>query len=216
MKTLVALPFAAVLALPASAATTVQWAEWEQIDAFTAVGLIHLGADLVTVTATNTAPYRYVQTSGGELYWEPDAYTNGSVANAPDTTDIVELGDGGQVTFSFVTDHVLDVFFAFVSWNLNPDVPFSREVIVDSVGRGYWTPLDEPVGATSDGATVHFTGEAHGVLKLPGGSTGFSFTSATEDWHGFTIGVAPVPLPASAPLLLGAIGAVAAVRRSRR
>ncbi len=214
MKSLYALPVAALLALPAQAATTVTWADWVRLDDTTAEGTFAIGSQTITVTASSTSSFFAVD-ENGSVFLTGNAYTQGSVANSPLGEDLIQLGLGGRISFSF-SDAVANIYFAFVSWNVTnqPSVAnpatFSQNVTLDSNGSGYWG------GGTTvvSGNVANFFSEAHGVLTVAGGGD-FTMAHNTEFWHGFTLGITPVPVPASAPLLLGALGAVALMRRRK-
>jgi hypothetical protein len=208
MKSLYALPFAALLALPAQAATTVTWAEWERIDDDSAIASFWTGDHFVTVTADSTLAFRAVEATGSP-YLSGPAYTLGSVANSPAGKDLIQMANGGRLTFTF-SEMVDDIYMAYVSWNGQPPVTFSTPVTVDSNGAGFWGTGT----AVASGGVVTFGGEAHGVLKMAGVMS-FTMDHGFEDWHGFTLGITPVPLPASAPLLVGALGAIGLIRRRK-
>lgn len=200
----------------AAGAGTINWTDWTAATANTATGTVMAGGNSVGVSAVNTANFHFVRTDGGTNYYTGSAYTrDGGVTNdAPTTSDILALGAGGTVTFTF-SQAVSDIYLAMVSWNVPGTVNFSAPVEVVSAGCGYFGCGS----ATVTGNTVNFGGEAHGLLKLSGDFTSFSLTGPTEYWHGLTVGfadVAPVPLPASALLLAGGVAGMAALRRRRR
>lgn len=202
-----ALALLTLLASPA-AALPVTWAEWQSIDSQTALGTITLGSKVVTVTASHTADYYFVQDSGTD-FWTGDAYGQGRADAGPGNTDVVALGQGGTVTLTF-SETVTGLFFGFLSWNVSP-VDFSATPEVDSIGTGYFGSGT----ATVTGQSVSFTGDAHGVMTFSDSFARLRFTHVSEDWHGFTLGLAPVasvPLPASGLLLAGAL---LALRRRR-
>lgn len=217
MKILAA-ALAAIGLATAANAVPVTWTDWTASTVNSATGSLALGTGTVGVTFENSVNNYFVNTSGGTYYYTGGAYTAGAGApdTAPTTSDIIALGLGGTSTISF-DDTVTDIFLAFVSWNVGPFV-FSDPVEIIYSGGGYYG-----FGrmSTSDGYTVTESGEPHGVLKLSGDFDSFSFTTPSEGWHGFTIGVAglavsEVPIPATAPLLLIGVGGIAALRRRNR
>lgn len=214
MKSLYALAFAGLLALPAQAATTVTWADWTKVDSKTASGTFTIGSQTITVTASSTSSF-YKVDENGSIFLTGGAYTQGDVANSPAGKDLIQLGGGGRIDFSF-SDTVANIYFAFVSWNVTNQpatanvTTFSQNVALDSNGAGYWGSGTTVVS----GNVANFYSEAHGVLTVAGGGD-FTMAHNTEYWHGFTLGITPVPVPASAPLLLGALGAFGLMRRRK-
>ena len=105
------------------------------------------------------------------------------------------------------------------SWNVQPGVLFSGPISILSQGSGYW---GNGTFSVTGGNTLIGTGEPHGVIQLIGTYTSFDFTDASENWHGFTVGiqeVAPettVPEPATYALMSVGLLSIAAVRRRRR
>lgn len=200
-----------VLASPGHAAT---WTDWTSNSGATTAGSLSFGGTDVGVTVTGSVAPAFVQLSGGtDYYTGPNFDIDG--AGIP-TTDLIGLAAPGTFTVSF-SQTVSDIYFALVSWNVAP-ATFSAPVDVVNVDCGYWGCGS----ATASGATVSFSGEAHGLLHLSGSFDSFSFTTTSyEGWHGFTVGAAElappaVPLPATGALLLGAVGALAGARRRRR
>ncbi|MBD3786636.1 MAG: VPLPA-CTERM sorting domain-containing protein [Sphingomonadales bacterium] len=197
------------LAAPSRAAT---WTDWTSGSGLTTLGTLSIDGTDVDVTVTGTVAPAFRQLSGG-IYYYTGSNFNLDGAGIP-TSDLIGLNAPGTFTVSF-SQAVSDIYFALVSWNVQP-VTFSAPVEVLSVGCGFWG-----CGTASvSGSTVSFTGEPHGLLKLGGTFTSFSFTTASyESWHGFTLGaesLPAVPLPATGLLLAGALGAIAAARRRRR
>ena len=208
-------------ASPVSAAT-IAWVDWTDSTSNSATGVINLGSDSIDVTFTNSVSNNAVQTDGGTFYWTtPSTYESEGelgVENAPSTNDIVQLGSGGTRTIT-LSETVDNVYFAYVSWNGNSG-EFSTEIEILSEGTGYWGTGF----GFYEGAKYWFNGEAHGTLLLSGPLDEFSFTSVSEFWHGFTIGVAsisgdtpespdPIPVPAPALLLLSGIAGLIGIRR---
>lgn len=190
------------------------WTDWTSGSGATTYGTLDIDGTAVGVTVTGTVNPGFRQLSGGIDYYTGTQFDLGG-AGIP-TTDLIALTQAGTFTVTF-SQEVTDIYFALVSWNVWP-ATFSTPVEVVSVGCGYWgcgsaTP-------SPDGKTLSFTGEPHGLLKLNGTFSSFSFTTTIyENWHGFTVGadsLPAVPLPATGLLLTGAVGALAGLRRRRR
>lgn len=226
MKLALAAAVAAFTVTSAQAAP-VNWVDWTSSTANSATGTILVDGSNVGVTMTNSANNHFVTTGAGTNYWtNPATYTTSNCTagatcadNAPPASDIVALGAGGTVSLSF-TETLKDVYFAFVSWNINEGV-YSTPVEILSYGSGFWgsgTPTQ------TNATTIAHSGETHGTLLLAGALDGFSFTHKTETWHGFTIGVAgkavtpppnPIPLPAAGWMLIAGIASLAGLRGRR-
>jgi len=216
-------------------AVTVSWTDWtESASNMSATGTITVGAETVTVTWSGPAA-SFVQLSGGIDYWQ-NARSGRNAASSPFTstgpngndniptgTDIIAQNAGGdnRITFS---QAVTGVYFSYVSINRN-FLRFQRDFdILSNTGqdfdgngvddRGYWgTGSVSKVGTALDPA-----GEAHGTLFFDGALTELVWNDQSENWHGFTIGVAdlaaaPVPVPAAALLFAPAVGLFAARKR---
>lgn len=223
MKIAVAAAIAALTASGALAAP-VNWVDWTSATSNSASGTISIDGGSVGVTMTNSANNAFVTTGGGTNYWtNPATYTSSNCTagatcadNAPPASDIIALNGGGAVTLSF-SETLQDVYFGFVSWNGNTAV-YSTPVKILSYGRGFF---GDGTPSQFDANTITHSGETHGTLLLAGALDGFSFTHLSENWHGFTIGVAdkagvaPVPLPAAGWLLLGGLASLAGLRGRR-
>lgn len=190
------------------AAATIHWTDWLSNGLpDTITGVIDVGGESVGVTFEGT--YLSAQYGSGTNYWtHPTTYTSPEVDNAPSTTDIIQLNQGGEFRITF-SRPVLDPVFALVSWNGNT-VDFGAPIEILSNGPGYWgsgTPV-----LNLAGTGFHGDGEVHGVVGLTGQYGTIRVSHTTEGWHGFTIGVRDVArdaaqVPAPAPLLLLGLGA---------
>jgi hypothetical protein len=199
-------------------ADTTYWTDWTSAPAGASIvnGTLFNGTG--TVNVTYTGPYSApTQTSGGTNYWTyPGTSPYGSL-NGPPDSDIIALTTAGTKTITF-SQAVTNPLFAFTSWNGN-SAEYGVPISILSYAQGYWG-TGTPVLKVS-GTGFNAVGEETGVIELLGTFTSITFTDAVnENWHGFTIGVAPtsssVPEPATMLLLgLGLIG-LSGVRRFRK
>jgi hypothetical protein len=240
-----ALFLATLAALGASAAQAVPvtWVDWTEVvtdnTGTTVKGTMAIGSDTVDVTYFNAIGISFAQTVGGTDYWGgvPSPYTSVGPKgndNAPGTSDIVALQFAGLQTLSF-SKAISDVYFAFVSLNGN-GYGFDRDFTILSSGGenidgagtdacGYWgcgTSSKQIVGSEYQLIGI---GEPHGTLLLTGTFSSVSWRSlSSENWNGFTVGVAgvapppgpsPIPVPAAGVLLAGGLALLAGLRRRR-
>jgi hypothetical protein len=198
-------------------ADQVYWTDWTNVtvSAPGVQGTLNIGSSTVGVTFSGA--YSFAQTSGGTNYWSPSApYISAAVDNAPPASDIIGLNAGGTATITF-SESVQDPLLGLVSWNTNI-VDFGVPIQILSFGAGYWGN-GTPINLTGTGFTG--SGEVHGVIRLPGSYTSITFTHTSENWHGFTVGVAGLPGPPSgvpepATLLLFGAGLVGLAGLRRR
>jgi len=209
--------FVTLCSLQAQAAV-ISWTDWISSDSGTsAMGELDVDGTTVDIEFSATAPYSFIQTGTGINYWTGSAYTMGDVDNAPTPSELIALNAGSTVTLTF-SEAIEDIYIAMNSWNGNV-VEFDTDIVIDSFGPGYWGSGS----ATPDGDGDGFTGvgEFHGVILAEGAFTSISFTHTSENWHGFTLGVAAlaepsadVPAPATLGLFAGLL--VMLVRRKLR
>jgi len=178
-------------------AATVSWTDWTDADSNSVVGDLVVDTSVVGVTASGI--YSFAQTNGtGTNFWLPSTpYISTSVSNAPPNSDIVALNAGGTETITF-SQAVSNPLVAFASWN-NNTVDFGVPIEILSYGAGYWG--NGTFQLNEAGTGFYGVGEVHGVVQLPGVYSSISFTNSSENWHGFTVGVAglpsEVPIPAA-------------------
>ena len=205
----------------AADATVVNWADLTSYDGATGEvdGSIAVGADNVGV-AVQGSGYAFVNLGnpGETNFWtegNPRPYTGGDVSNAPPTTDLIALNQGGLKTITF-SQAVTDPYLALVSWNGNSGT-FNQTFDVVSQGCGYWG-----CGTFANVTPFSFdgNGELHGIIRFQGTFTSVSFTDLSENWHGIQIGVAgvapTVPEPASWATMVLGFGAIGFATRRRR
>lgn len=204
---------ASLLLAASASAATINWTDWiSSADGFSASGELVSGATVVGVAYSGTGSHGFVQTGTGTNFWTGSAYTNGEVENAPSASELVALNRGGTVTITF-SETVRDPFVGLISWNGNT-VDFNAPIVLDSYGAGYWgsgTPVLNEAGTGFYGS-----GEVHGVIRLQGAFDSISFTHTSENWHGFTVGVASVPAPPSVLLFCSGLTGIAGVGFRRR
>lgn len=185
-----------------AAAKTISWTDWtSETSGSSAVGELSNGIETLDVKYSATTDHVFVQTGTGINYWTGDAYTKGEVDNAPTPKELIALSSGGTVTILF-EKAVKNPYIALTSWNSNV-VDFGVPITFDSVGTGYWGSGTYALNAAGTGFTG--IGELHGVIKLVGLFDTITFKHTSERWHGFTVGVAPVPLPAAGWLFVSAL-----------
>lgn len=193
-------------AVPAQAAIT--WTDWTASTATTATGT--LGAVGVGLTTT-PGGISFVQTAGGTNYWTPWPVAGFQ----PTGTDIVALNGSGSKTITF-SSAVSNLYMAINSWNVTGPTVFDQSFTVVGSGCGYWgCGSFQNVTATSFDSNP-YANEIHGVIKFNGPVTSITFTDPSENWHGFTLGIAAVPEPATWAMMIGGFGAIGATMRRRR
>ncbi len=194
---------------------TVSWTDWTSSTANSALGELLVGTTTVGVEYLGTSNHSFVNTGTGTNFWtegSPPAYTNGTIDNAPTAAEQIALSNGGTVTVNFL-ETIENPFIAMNSWN-NNTVEFGMPIVIDSFGAGFW---GSGTATLNSGGTGFFgSGEFHGVVSLLGSFDSISFTHTSENWHGFTVGVAglaspgpgPSPVPEPTTMLLFATGLV--------
>jgi len=143
------------------------------------------------------------------------------VENAPPGNELVQLANAGTRTITF-SEAVVDPYLAFISWN-GQRTTFSGEIDIISEGRGYWGSGSLVLNGLGTGFST--IGEWHGVIRLKGTYTSFTFTDVFHEvWHGLTIGIGGLPTsdpvetpePAAIALLGLGLAGVAGLRRRRK
>jgi len=159
-----------------------------------------------------TGDYSFAQINGnGFNYWNNPStpYISATVPNAPPNSDIIALNNGGSKTITF-SQAVENPVIGLVSWNGNT-VDFGVPIKILSYGTGYWGYGIPELNGTGTG--FYGNGEVHGVIELPGSFTSITFTDTSENWHGLTVGAAPVPIPGALLLFGPGLAGIAAIRR---
>lgn len=161
----------------------------------------------------NTGTYYYTGYNGGTNY-----YINSTVSNAPSRKDVVALA--GQ-TVNLITNTltfsrpIKDPIMSIVSLGSAAQVSnydFNTPFTILSQGAGYF---GNSAGLWNPGGNRLSGMEGNGVIQFTGTFTSITFqASPNEYWGGFTIGLKPVPEPATMLVLSG--GLLALVRRRKR
>ena len=168
------------------AKSTISWANWTKTTPSKVFGSINTGSEIVKITFKGK--YSFAQTDNGSSnYWNPsEIYTSTTVTNAPSSSDIIALNEGGTAIVTF-SKPVQNPILALVSWNVD-SVDFGVPIEILSYGNGYFGSGTPVINATNTG--FHGDGDVHGVIRLIGTYSSITFTHITENWHGFTIGLA--------------------------
>ena len=198
-----------------SFAANVTWTDWTSASAASNTSV---WGNLDGIDVTYTGNFSFVQLGAGTNYWtEPNPsnkpYTgNAVVGNAPTASELIALNSAVTLnTIAFDTP-VLNPIMAIVSMGqpgMTVTYDFGQSFTVLSTGQGYWG------GTTSYSVNgdILAGNELHGVIQFAGTISQITWSSTAENWHGFTVGMAQVPEPATMLLLgLGLIG-LAGVRR---
>jgi hypothetical protein len=213
MKWLLAVIAATQIAIGAP----VFWTDWTSSTDGTAAGTITTSSGTVGVTYTGNI--WFAQTDGGINYWSPSApYISADVDNAPPAFDIIAINGGLMNTVTF-SEPVLNPLLAIASLN-GPGFAFegSPSLEVLSSGCGYWgCGTLQAVGNT---ITTVGGGEGHGVVRLNGVYTSFTFSGGAETWRGIQVGITDiadgtVPEPGTWAMLVGGGIALLAFKRVR-
>jgi hypothetical protein len=196
------------LAMPASATT---WVDWTSATATTASGV----AGSTTVSFTSSSTLHGVQTTPATNYYTP--WPSGALA--PTNTDIIRLSAAGTRTLTF-SRPVSNLVFALVSWNVPGAVNFSSPFSNPIIGRGFWGGTGSSITPNSTFTGFTANGEVHGTIRFQGTINSLTFTSPSENWHGFTVGfneTNAVPEPATWLTMLLGFGLIGgAARRKKR
>lgn len=145
-----------------------------------------------TVTVTYSGEITFVQTAGGTNYWNPgEPYENSVTANAPPESDIIGLtGQSATnintITFSPPVKGLVMAVVSLGSPSANVKYTFNTPFKILSYGKGYWGE-----GELTSSASNELSGtEGHGAVQFQGTVSQLTWTiSASEYWHGFTIGI---------------------------
>jgi hypothetical protein len=221
-RSIVAVAVALAFTPAVSQGAVIQWTDWTASDLSSATGSaggvgVSFRGELVFAQLANG-----VMVGGGANantdYWienAPAPYTNNSVVgNRPPGYELLAFNLPSTNTLVF-SSPVVNPLMAIVSQG-QAGVPvsydFDTPFTVLSEGFGFWGD-----GTYVLGAGDVLTGrELHAVIQFQGTVSQIQWTSTQEFWHGFTVGLAPVPEPGTLGLLLaGLIGLGAAVRGRR-
>jgi hypothetical protein len=228
-------------------ADPVFWTDWltsTPAGGFTATGTITTGTSTVGVTYNNPQGIAFYQTGGGTDtdYWTNSAhvrdparspYTSTLVDNIPTGTDMIALKFAGSQSLTF-SQAIANPVFSYVSLNGN-GYAFNQDFDILSFGdgsvrdAGYWgvgTSFKNVVdlGGGNFEYQLLGTGEPHGTIRFKGSFSTVDWRSlSSENWNGFTVGVAGTsaevftPEPGAVALFFGAgVAGMGLLKRRRR
>ncbi|MGB1226303.1 MAG: YDG domain-containing protein [Poseidonibacter sp.] len=196
--------------------TTYYWVDWTSANAEkTQVdGTITIGSKVINVTFQKDDGFFGSQTSTGTNYWTgrngaafsgTSPYLSSSVANGPNSTDIIQLSTGGTQSLTF-SESIENLAFSVVSMNggdfeFNQDFDIVSYTGLNGASAGYFgggnmikTTTSEGTFKLTDGGTntSSDTGthsEPHGTLRFANSFSELTWIDVDETWHGFTVGV---------------------------
>ncbi len=217
-----ALALMALASVGASSAATVTWTDWTSLTNGQTSAAGTMGAINVSVSAGSAM--NGVTQLGGPCtnYWtEPNAadkpYTGGSISNGPTACEQIGLNTANRITVNF-SSAVSTLYMALLSVGqpgLAVTYDFDQAFVIDSEGQGFWGN-DATNGIVGPGDTLTMR-EFHGVLRFNAPVTSVSFTTAPgENWHAYTFGMAPNPIPNPGTLALVGAALLAGGWASRR
>ena len=220
--------FVAALAASQAASAQVTWTDWSSSAVF---GFGTSGSATGTAggvgVAYNGELLGNSQVNGaiGINYWSFSApYLSATVPNAPPAAEILTLG--GQNSAPFITSTVTfsqpvaNPVMAILSLGAGTRpvrYDFAQDFTILSSGAGFWGGA-EPDSLFEEPGDVLRGLEGHGTIRFNGTFTSLSWTTApVEIWHGFQIGLLPIPEPEIYAMILAGLGLLGfAARRKRK
>ncbi len=222
----------------AASAATVTWTDWTSQSTtgspWVAQGM--MGGIAVQVTASAAfGPRSQLQGPGASCnstvlgnanfnYWqEPNAadkpYTGSTVDNAPTACEQISLNLANDITITFTGGPVQNLYMGLVSVGAGSapvTYDFDQAFTIDSEGQGVWgNDSTDGLHNTMDHSLT--MREFHGMLRFNAPVTSLSFTTwPGENWHAFTLGMAPAQVPEPGTLALAGAALLVAVGAARR
>lgn len=226
-----------------ASAAPAYWTDWTgsaALNGITVYGTITTPTATVNVTYNNPQGISFLQTGGGQDFFENyrgaagSPYTSALVDNIPTAAEMIALQYAGRQSLHF-SQAIANPVFSYVSLNGN-GYGFDQDFEILSVGGvdghycGYWgcgtsykKVINHGGGNIEYQLVSDIPGEPHGTIRFLGAFSEVSWNSLSdENWNGFTVGVQgtarevfETPEPGSIALLgMGLIG-LAAVRRRK-
>ena len=215
---------ATALATCSAQAATIDWTDWSSNTAGSLSGGItvaYSGEEIGLITSAdyyNPGVSNY--NSGGAttccdtLWFRTTTFADGStVANTPNTAynAIKLIGSGVTDTITFSEAVLNPVISIWSLGNANTPAQFVFTSLVPVLIATGTTAINDWQGGdgvlTVSGDTVSGV-EGNGTIEFLGTYTSISFTSTTENYYGFTVGIAgpsAVPLPSTWLMLLSGL-----------
>lgn len=194
----------------------VDWADWTSATAGNAGSV---SGTIGSITVNYSGEVKFAQTSGGTDYWNTPStpFISPAVQNAPPASDLIALVGGNAIvntiTFGQSVANPVMAILSLGQTSNNVTYNFVQPFTILSYGPGHWLgagTLSNPSGYVLQGD------EGNGVIQFNGTFSSISWTVPnSEDWHGFTVGLVPVP-PSVLLLGSGLLGLVGLRYRRRK
>ena len=179
----------------------------------------------VMVTYTGDVHTASQTDASGTNYWVQPAtysYSSGNLTiNPPPGVGIITSLGGTATTYTITfSQPVINPVLAIASLGNSAgggsrDYNFDQPFTLLKAGTGFFSPSDATT-LTHPSGNVLRGNEGNGLIQFTGTLSTISWTNpVAETWSGFTVGVAPVPEPSTAMILLASITGLVGIRLRR-